>query len=199
MTRLPDPARVRADAPLLPVVTGVYFLFRKGALEYIGRSKNCYARIEEHRRNGREFDYASVMALPEADMAWVEAELIRAMETRKNRTGTATQKTAEKAIKEPAIRLVERVIMREVPVVVPNQIEPALVRVAEAQRIAGQHFKGLSQELWRAANDGSLPTIPTDNGRPGAGWRLVRMTDLGKWIDTRLSELGAAPSAGDAQ
>src|SRR4051812_34569649 len=113
-----------------PVVSGVYLLFRSHRLEYIGRSKNCYARIEGHRRNGREFDYASVMALPEADMAWIEAELIRSLDARKNRAGVP-QKEANGAT---AVKLVERVITREVPAT----IKPVLVNLTEAQQIAGQ-------------------------------------------------------------
>lgn len=196
MTRAPRHDPVTPDTPLrhaapYPVVTGVYLLFLRCRLEYIGRSKNCYARIEEHRRNGREFDYASVMALPEADMTWIEAELIRSLDARKNRSGVP-QKAANGA---PAVRLVERVVTREVP----TTIEPVLVSVAEAQRIAGQHFRSLSGAVWRAAKDGSLPTItvPIANS-VGPTSKRVRTADLSKWIEARLAELGATPTTGDA-
>src|SRR6478752_4203576 len=165
-----------------PVVSGVYFLFRGHRLEYIGRSKNCYARIDEHRRNGREFDYATVMAVPEADTAWIEAELIRALDSRKNRAGVpqAAGATAANGA-ATAAKVVERHFIRDVP----TPIKPALVSVAEAQRIAGQHFRGLSTAVWRAARDGSLPTVPADHGRPS--WKLVRGDDLDRWINARLA------------
>lgn len=170
-----------------PVVSGVYLLFRAHRLEYIGRSKNCYARIEEHRRNGREFDYASVMAVPEGDAAWIEAELICAMDTRKNRAGVPHKPEAAHN-GAPAVRVVERVVTREVPAT----IKPVLVNLTEAQQIAGQHFKPLAGGVQRAVKDGSLPTVMVPIGnRWGPNSPRVRTVDLDKWIEARLAELGA--------
>jgi hypothetical protein len=72
-----------------PVVCGVYLLFKDRKLTYVGKSVDCYGRINAHRVNGREFDYATVAACPEADMGWVEAALIAAMEPVGNRAGKA--------------------------------------------------------------------------------------------------------------
>ena len=87
--------------PAMPVVSGCYMLFLNRKLVYIGQSRNVYARIESHRTNGREFDYAAVVALPQADAGWVETALIEAMETRMNRQKVPVQKVAPKVVLEP--------------------------------------------------------------------------------------------------
>lgn len=74
-----------------PVVCGVYCLFLRHELVYVGKSKDAYARIASHRTNGREFDYATVATCPEADLVWIEAAMIKAMEPRQNRSGKDVQ------------------------------------------------------------------------------------------------------------
>jgi hypothetical protein len=69
-----------------PVVSGVYFLFKDGALEYVGQSKDCYGRIESHRKNGRSFDLATVMPLAAEFLSAVERALIKGYLPKRNVT-----------------------------------------------------------------------------------------------------------------
>ena len=71
--------------PASPIVSGVYFLFRNGALAYVGKSQDCYRRIAKHRANGREFDFATVMPLRQEFMGDVERALIESYKPPANR------------------------------------------------------------------------------------------------------------------
>lgn len=67
-------------------VSGVYLLFDRQRLVYVGKSTDCKRRIADHARNGRAFDYATVMALPDGDETWIEEALIRRLGPPQNRS-----------------------------------------------------------------------------------------------------------------
>ena len=67
-----------------PIVSGVYMLFQEHNLVYVGKSQDSYARISEHRANGRVFDYALISSCPASDMGWIESALIKAFQPQQN-------------------------------------------------------------------------------------------------------------------
>ncbi|MGE8128904.1 GIY-YIG nuclease family protein [Methylobacterium sp. NPDC080182] len=74
-----------ARDPSSPIVSGIYFLFRDGALAYVGKSHDCHRRIAKHRANGRVFDFATVMPLRQEFIGDVEKALISAYTPPDNR------------------------------------------------------------------------------------------------------------------
>lgn len=82
----------------LPVVTGVYLLFLRHELVYVGRSTNCYRRIAEHRSHGKPFDYSVVAACPAEDARWMEAALVASWAPRQNRAQPALGAVAAKVV-----------------------------------------------------------------------------------------------------
>lgn len=66
------------------VECGVYLLFYRGALAYVGRSTQLRARLSEHRRSGRLFDTEQVIACAPEIAQWLEAELIRTLQPPQN-------------------------------------------------------------------------------------------------------------------
>lgn len=74
----------------------IYFLMRAGALLYIGRSKNVWRRVMEHRR-GKIFD-ADIYILPMAaeDLSGMEVDLIHELQPplNLNHADTSTQRAS---------------------------------------------------------------------------------------------------------
>lgn len=56
---------------------GVYFLYFKNALQYIGQSSDPSARLVQHRKMGKMFDRVYVLPVPSFMLARVEGALIR--------------------------------------------------------------------------------------------------------------------------
>jgi hypothetical protein len=56
---------------------GVYFLYLKGALQYIGQSLDPSARIAQHRSQGKVFDHVFVLPTPAFMLGQVEGVMIR--------------------------------------------------------------------------------------------------------------------------
>lgn len=95
---MPPLKRVLKSAPhLLPLLllstligpkqhAGVYLLFYKGALTYIGQSANMQKRIKEHASNGRPFDRAYFIKTLAKERFAVEAALIAALQPTQNRS-----------------------------------------------------------------------------------------------------------------
>lgn len=74
------------------IVCGVYFLFRKGQLRYVGQSVNVAARVGDHMRNNpnlRDCDEVRVYECPAEDLSEWEGMFIRLLDPPANgRDGT---------------------------------------------------------------------------------------------------------------
>jgi hypothetical protein len=66
---------IDADRMHLPV--GVYFLYFRGVLQYVGKSIAPASRLHQHRQLGRVFDRAFVLPVPQSMMDQAESALIR--------------------------------------------------------------------------------------------------------------------------
>lgn len=67
--------------------SGVYLLIREGRVVYVGTSKNCAARIAEHRINGRAYDKAFYIYAEESERVELERALIRSLRPEQNKAG----------------------------------------------------------------------------------------------------------------
>lgn len=65
------------DAVTHALPAAVYFLYLKGALQYIGQSTDPSGRLAQHRKMGKMFDRVFVLPLPIFMLARVEGALIR--------------------------------------------------------------------------------------------------------------------------
>jgi hypothetical protein len=68
---------------------GVYLLLRAGRVVYVGTSKNCGARIADHRASGRDFDRAYYIFAEDGDRDRLEAILIRQLAPEGNKRNRA--------------------------------------------------------------------------------------------------------------
>jgi hypothetical protein len=154
-----------------PVVCGIYQLFHEHELVYVGKSRDVYKRVAEHRARGRQFDYALVSAAPPGDLAWIEAALIAAFQPRQNRQLLSVKASAATAT-GPA------------PV--------AALTVAQARKRAAD--AGLSRAFTTAIADGSLKAFPRgDRPRGNKGVvRLVMAAELETWCATQLEAMRSA-------
>jgi predicted GIY-YIG superfamily endonuclease len=149
-----------------PVVCGVYMLFHKHELVYIGRSTNCYRRIDQHRSKGRTFDYALVTACPASDAAWVEEAMIAGMHAKQNRIG-------------------ERLAHGSKVVVLQSPSAPVALAVGRARSRAASC--GISTDIFDAAlAAGEIPRFPQNPARtgPGSVW-LVQAKALDAWCEAQ--------------
>ena len=162
-----------------PVVPGVYLLFQERRLVYIGKSKDCYGRISEHRTKGRPFDYALVTPCPADDMAWVEASLIEAWGPAQNRQRGGRQQS------DPA---------PQAPLTAP--VDPGLstFTIPKAEDYARRY--NLHVQMRAAMTSGELKVYasapPRANGR--AAPRLILQADLRDWCERRQRERFALAS-----
>lgn len=70
--------------PEISRVCGVYFLCKQGEVVYVGQSISTGARIAEHGKCGKDFDFAFIMPIPASDLSTVEGAFIRALKPRLN-------------------------------------------------------------------------------------------------------------------
>lgn len=66
---------------------GVYFLFKKQAVIYIGQSLNVFKRVHDHRLNGVDFDAWTVIACDRSELLTLEQHYISAFRPPFNKTG----------------------------------------------------------------------------------------------------------------
>jgi hypothetical protein len=159
-----------------PVISGVYFLFKDRALTYTGKSRDVYARIETHRSNGRQFDYAAVTACPEQDAAWIEAAMIRAMNPPENRALKA--KVRAPALPSEGLSSPVRYALQAPPKrtdVLPS--DPDMIVSRPVAVDYAKHFR-LGTQLIEALKTGE---IPSRRERDGRGAFLIRVGDLETW------------------
>ncbi|MFN3836804.1 MAG: GIY-YIG nuclease family protein [Brevundimonas sp.] len=152
----------------MPVVSGVYFLFKDRELTYTGKSRNVYGRIDDHRRNGRQFDYALVAACPEQDAAWVEATMIRSFRPAENRS----QKPIERQNRVSPSQLLP-LPPKPSSDVLPS--DPDMVVSMDTARAYAKHF-GLSGAIASAVSNGAVTSA-----RTGRGAYRIRVGDLIAW------------------
>jgi hypothetical protein len=65
------------DASTYALPSGVYFLYLKGALQYIGQSAEPSNRLVNHRKAGKVFDRVFLLPVPSFMLARVEGAMIR--------------------------------------------------------------------------------------------------------------------------
>jgi hypothetical protein len=153
-----------------PVVNGIYMLFERHALVYVGRSTDCYKRIASHRSNGRPFDYALVTPCPDADSAWVEACLIKATEPVQNRAGLSPVPFVPAA---PAPR----------PVIAPR-VENPLAALNKSQAYERAKEFGLASQFLIAVRTGELKMMAGNGNRV----RLITVGELTEWCERMQRE-----------
>ena len=70
---------------------GVYLLFLRKKLVWVGSSSNMRERVASHRRNGRPFDRAFYIPASDEDRLWLELILIKALNPPQNRNGRRSE------------------------------------------------------------------------------------------------------------
>jgi hypothetical protein len=80
------------DAVTHALPAAVYFLYLKGALQYIGQSTDPSGRLAQHRKMGKMFDRVFCLPVPNFMLARVEGALIRLLKPPMN---TATGSRGE--------------------------------------------------------------------------------------------------------
>lgn len=164
-------------------VNGVYFLFERKKLIYIGKSRDCAKRVAAHRSNGRPFDYYLIMPVSVGEADWVEIALIKAMEPKQNKRGI-DKVVPGKTIVGPAVVKPGPTIFK--PVVVtydPNDIYwlPDIKR-----ELAGY----LAHEFIARMKAGEIPGVYSEsNGKKY--WRC-RAEEVFKWKRALQKKWGEA-------
>ncbi|WP_295169638.1 GIY-YIG nuclease family protein [uncultured Brevundimonas sp.] len=163
----------------MPVVSGVYFLFQDRALTYTGKSRNVYGRIDDHRRNGRQFDYALVAACPEQDAAWIETTMIKSFCPPENRS----QKPVERVQRHRPAQ------MLSLPSKPPSDVlpsDPDMVVSMTVARAYAKHFD-LSGRVEDAVKDGVIISF-----RNAQRAYRIRVGDLRDWCKGEAAARKAA-------
>lgn len=163
----------------MPVVSGVYFLFQDRALTYTGKSRNVYGRIDDHRRNGRKFDYALVAACPEHDAAWIESTMIKSFTPPENRS----QKPVERIPRSLPAQ------MLPLPSKPPSDVlpsDPDMVVSMTVARAYAKHFD-LSGRVEEAVKGGVIGSF-----RNAQRAYRIRVGDLRDWCKAEATGRQAA-------
>lgn len=76
------PPNIRCISGLLDIAdfqlpSGIYFLYWRYSLQYIGKSLDPASRLAQHRRNGKAFDQAFLLPVNESLLSVTEQALIR--------------------------------------------------------------------------------------------------------------------------
>jgi GIY-YIG catalytic domain len=156
-----------------PIICGVYLLFRERKLIYVGRSKDIYRRVNDHRAAGREFDYVAIIGLPEVDADWIERGLIKALVPKQNRK---SGRPADELMAQP-----------------PSPAPSDVLSMPAARKHVAAVFPRLREPLRRAVRDGSFRSVVQPHGK--LNWRLVRRTDVDAWIEQYLTSIGLRDGA----
>lgn len=176
-----------------PVVIGVYFLFEAHDLVYVGRSINCYSRIDHHRAAGRHFDYALVMPCPQEDSDWVETALIHALAPKQN---IAKGRQGFSAQGMHVLQEIARLRAEDEPQPPPGGVRAVwydkldAISITRARELAAARCIPVDavDRAWRDV----LPSFAKSDG-PDAK-RAVRMVDFDAWCDTYQTERMLTPA-----
>lgn len=172
-----------------PVVCGVYLLFKEHELVYIGKSQDLYKRISSHRLNGREFDYAALIPLPESDLSWVESSLIKSFDSLKNKNKQSDlQKTRIEFFSAPKTGSIENQYQKKT---VPQIM--SVMAATEYVRTTGWSF---TTALKEAVKNGELPSVVVGKDGKGNLRRKVLTKDVEIWCNIQLGKLGFPKEVG---
>jgi|SRR6185312_3921824 len=158
---------------------GVYFLFWKRRLVYVGRSRDPAKRIQKHRMNGRAFDYALTVPCEAGDVDWIERALISALNPPQNTLGVTSPRELP-----PEPPQVMNVIYRAPPE--PPPPDPhEIIGLEAARRLARD--RALLPDFMAARESGELQFFPKNPAFTGPGSRQVMLlADLREWMERRL-------------
>jgi hypothetical protein len=103
LERSPLPRRLRFEE--LQQLCGVYFLFKEGRLQYVGRSTHVFVRLRTHRRQGRTpFDDCRVEPCAPDQLNTLEAAYIRQLAPPFNRSRQSKISGRESWFDRPPVR-----------------------------------------------------------------------------------------------
>lgn len=164
-----------------PVVAGVYFLFKEDELVYVGQSKDCYSRIDSHRKNGRKFDLATVMPLDTQFVGQVEKALIKAYRPPEN----TAHKKQPAARSESGPRLMPPLPDRYVDRIAPSPDGLGLISQNRARSLAVSY--GLpGNTVDKAVEDGTIKLRPVP--RSGRQVQVGLYDDIAAFLETKRKE-----------
>lgn len=181
-----------------PVVRGIYFLFREGALVYVGKSSDVYKRVRAHRANGREFDFASVMLVQDAHLGWVEKAVITAMRPPANTKHAGNRKgsfiandidgdDAPKVETSPSTAPSRRAVT-SLQMALRRTEKTGTMSKTDSRSYASSRFHGGGKMFDAALKAGEIPTIDTGRRGNGANHILIPFQDLVSWTETQLHQ-----------
>lgn len=161
---------------------GVYFLFLRKRLVYIGRSNNPYERIKKHRMNGRPFDDYVVAHCEPGQSQWMEAALIKALAPTGNRAGVEHEPVQLDPEPAQVIQVVEKVVYRE-----PENRWAPKTSPDDMLSIASFEYdmstKGLLHAFRVAIKNGDIQAYWKNPAHTGPGQRrLLRRGDVDAWL-----------------
>jgi hypothetical protein len=171
---------------------GVYFLFLKQELVYVGRSSNPYGRIEAHRINGRPFDDFTVAHCEPGQSMWMERALIASLAPAQNRAGKPMHDPLPppKPAPEPKTQIVTQVVYRD-RIVTPKTDADEMCSISSWKYALTRY--GLRKPFADAVTSGEIPSFWKNPEFTGPGQRkLVRRGDVEAWVDARQKERRAA-------
>lgn len=165
-------------------VCGVYFLFRGGALIYIGRSRDMVRRVASHRTNGREFDKWSFMPLPEDETATIEAALIRSLNPEQN---TMHRHRVAAQLPPPEPETPSAPSYREQCFADAERI--GAISKSMAPAYVSHHVRFAAEKFKRALSNGEIAL----QSSPGRRAQYVLMDSLQAWINAERVSRGLPP------
>lgn len=166
---LPWPPPHAPEASTKLSTSGVYMLFLDGALIYVGRSRNCRARIDAHRASGRLFDRHLIAPCDPSDAAWMERALITAMEPIGNRALFS-----------------ERRVMVPVPTPIPVEHPLTLVNKTKARAKARQF--GLGGEFDAALKCGEFPfRVKNPANTHASAQMVIEVGRIIEWCERQIA------------
>lgn len=144
-------------------------LFLDEELVYVGRSRDCPARIAAHRANGRAFDRHLIAPCDDVSSEWIEKAQVRATEAVQNRVVFLKKPRSKTPPLEPPIP--------EHPMMILNKSQAK----ARARRF------GLSDQFDAAVRCGELVFRPKNPEHTHATREsLITVGELFAWCEAKL-------------
>ena len=166
---LPSPPPQAPETSTKLSTPGVYMLFLEGDLIYVGRSRDCRARIDAHRASGRLFDRHLIAPCEPSDAAWMERALITAMEPVGNRALFS-----------------ERRVM--VPVPTPVPVEHPLTPLNKTKARAKARQFGLAGEFDAALKRGEFPfRVKNPANTHASAQMVIEVGHIIEWCEKQIA------------
>lgn len=177
--------RAKRPAPAEAVSgPGVYILFWRRKVVYVGRSNSPTERVKTHRNNGRPFDHHVVITCSEDESYWIEKSLIDALQPRQNRAGVR-EPAVDPLEPEPPPSIVERIVYREAPRVDWTPTPEPIISVAKARDIVARYQ--LRREFDAAISAGEIEAPYANSAFTGRGARrVVERASVDAWVQEAL-------------